>query len=98
MWAFCCHQYFQLQSAACIHSFNQLVEFSACEGMSQSFLRKQKRVPNFIRRARDIYFEHHVHLDEIAPWWGCSMKETVQESLDLFDGLREKGIPAHFWP
>ena len=66
--------------------------------MSQSFLRKQKRVPNFIWRARDIYFEHHVHLGERAPWWGGSMKGTVQESLDLFGGLREKGIPAHFWP
>ena len=45
-----------------------------------------------------FYFEHHVHLGEIAPRWGGSMKGTVQESLDLFGGLREKGIPAHFWP
>ena len=45
-----------------------------------------------------FYFEHHVHLGERAPWWGGSMKGTVQESLDLFGGLREKGIPAHFWP
>ena len=45
-----------------------------------------------------FYFEHHVHLLEIAPWWGKSMNGTIKDSLDLFYGLRSKGIPAHFWP
>jgi hypothetical protein len=45
-----------------------------------------------------FYFEHHVHLQEIAPTWGRSMNGTIKDSLDLFYGLRSKGVPAHFWP
>lgn len=45
-----------------------------------------------------FYFEHHVHLGELAGAWGYSMNGTVKESLELFYSLREKGIPAHFWP
>lgn len=45
-----------------------------------------------------FYFENHVHLGELAGNWGGSMEGTVKDSLDLFYGLREKGIPAHFWP
>jgi hypothetical protein len=44
-----------------------------------------------------FYFEHHVHLSELASSWGRSMTGSVKESLDLFHGLREKGVPAHFW-
>jgi hypothetical protein len=44
-----------------------------------------------------FYFEHHVRNDELAKDWRHSMKGTVKESLDLFAGLREKGIPAHSW-
>ena len=45
-----------------------------------------------------FYFEHHVHLQEIAPFWGRTMNGTIKDSLDLFYGLRSKGVPAHFWP
>ncbi|KAL7527697.1 hypothetical protein ACHAXR_002083 [Thalassiosira sp. AJA248-18] len=45
-----------------------------------------------------FYFEHHVHLGELAGNWSKSMNGTVKESLDIFYRLREKGIPAHFWP
>ena len=45
-----------------------------------------------------FYFEHHVHLSEIAYAWNESMVGTMKDSLDLFYGLRSKGIPAHFWP
>lgn len=45
-----------------------------------------------------FYFENHVFLAEIAPWWKSSMEGSVKDSLDLFHGLRKKGIPAHFWP
>lgn len=45
-----------------------------------------------------FYFEHHVHLGDLAPNWLQSMNGTVEDSLDLFYGLREKGIPAHYWP
>jgi hypothetical protein len=42
-----------------------------------------------------FYFEHHVLNSELEGW-RQSMKGTVKESLDLFAGLREKGIPAHW--
>lgn len=45
-----------------------------------------------------FYFEHHVHLGELHRYWGKSMNGTVKESLEIFYALREKGIPAHYWP
>lgn len=47
-----------------------------------------------------FYFEHHVHLGEmaLAKRWYRSMNGTVGESLELFSNLRKKGIPAHYWP
>ena len=44
-----------------------------------------------------FYFEHHVHMQELAPNWKTSMQGTMKESLELFYGLRKKGIPAHSW-
>lgn len=48
-----------------------------------------------------FYFEHHVNMKEMAPWWGGkvinTMEGTIKESLELMNGLREKGIGAHFW-
>uniref|UniRef100_A0A7S2YT41 Uncharacterized protein n=1 Tax=Entomoneis paludosa TaxID=265537 RepID=A0A7S2YT41_9STRA len=43
-----------------------------------------------------FYFEHHVRQEENRFWaksWGGSIKDT----LDLFFGLRKRGVPAHFW-
>ena len=50
------------------------------------------------RLVDQFYFEHHVHLQELAPYWGRSINGTIKDSLDLFYGLRSKGIPSHFWP
>ncbi len=50
------------------------------------------------RLVDQFYFEHHVHLGELASYWKKSMKGSVKDSLDLFYGLRKKGIAAHFWP
>ena len=45
-----------------------------------------------------FYFEHHVHMAEAKQFWGQRfMNGTIKESLELFHGLRQKGIPAHFW-
>ena len=44
-----------------------------------------------------FYFEHHVQVDELAKWWKGSMNGTVKESFDLMQGLRKKGVAAHFW-
>lgn len=45
-----------------------------------------------------FYFEHHVHLGDLARAWGGTMNGTIQDSFNLFQGLRKKGIPSHFWP
>lgn len=50
------------------------------------------------RLVDQFYFEHHVHLKELAPYWGRGLNGTIKDSLDLFYGLRSKGIPSHFWP
>jgi hypothetical protein len=44
-----------------------------------------------------FYFEHHVKMSEMRPFWKKTAEGTVKDTLDLFYGLREKGIPAHFW-
>eukprot|EP00553_Chaetoceros_curvisetus_P002520 CAMPEP_0204617688 /NCGR_PEP_ID=MMETSP0717-20131115/4597_1 /ASSEMBLY_ACC=CAM_ASM_000666 /TAXON_ID=230516 /ORGANISM="Chaetoceros curvisetus" /LENGTH=335 /DNA_ID=CAMNT_0051631287 /DNA_START=81 /DNA_END=1088 /DNA_ORIENTATION=+ len=44
-----------------------------------------------------FYFEHHVHLRDMMPAWKKT-EGTIKDSFDLFQGLRKKGIPAHFWP
>ena len=54
--------------------------------------------PEVYERIDQFYFEHHVHLLELARAWGSSMNGTIGDSLRLFRGLREKGVPAHFWP
>ena len=45
-----------------------------------------------------FYFEHHVHLGELAKDWSHTMNGTVADSLTLFHSLREKGVASHFWP
>lgn len=53
--------------------------------------------PTYHHLIDQFYFEHHVNLEELKLNW-YPMVGTVKESLALFHGLREKGIPAHFWP
>ena len=45
-----------------------------------------------------FYFEHHVFLYEMRAWWGRNMKGTVQDTFNLMNGLRKKGVASHFWP
>eukprot|EP00563_Minutocellus_polymorphus_P021393 CAMPEP_0197718452 /NCGR_PEP_ID=MMETSP1434-20131217/2602_1 /TAXON_ID=265543 /ORGANISM="Minutocellus polymorphus, Strain CCMP3303" /LENGTH=311 /DNA_ID=CAMNT_0043303107 /DNA_START=280 /DNA_END=1215 /DNA_ORIENTATION=+ len=44
-----------------------------------------------------FYFEHHVHLKELAPYWGAAANGSVSDSLRVFQSLRQKGIGAHSW-
>jgi len=44
-----------------------------------------------------FYFEHHVHMDEIMPWWEGFSEGTVQDTFELMNGLRKKGVASHFW-
>lgn len=44
-----------------------------------------------------FYFEHHVRNADLAPYWARSMKGSFKESVDLFRGLRQAGVPAHSW-
>ena len=45
-----------------------------------------------------FFFEHHVLMKEIHRYWHFSATGSVKSSFDLFQGLREKGVVAHFWP
>jgi hypothetical protein len=44
-----------------------------------------------------FYFEHHVMMRELTKDWGRGMKGSVQDSIELFIGLREAGVAAHSW-
>ena len=46
-----------------------------------------------------FYFEHHVRLGELQPYWGTrNVIHSIADSFNLFQSFRRKGIPAHFWP
>jgi hypothetical protein len=53
---------------------------------------------NIASRIDVFFFEHHVMLSDLGPWWGTSRKGSVSESFDLFTQLRRRGIAAHYWP
>jgi hypothetical protein len=44
-----------------------------------------------------FYFEHHVRMAEILPWWGRQVDGSIHDSLTLFYALREKGVASHHW-
>ena len=54
------------------------------------------------RLVDQFYFEHHVHIKEMRPFWGLQKNGkvhwngTIKDSLDLFHGLRSKGVPDTF--
>ena len=50
-----------------------------------------------IAKIDQFYFEQHVNMKEVSPYWSSSMKGTVKESMKLFHGLRSKGVASHFW-
>ncbi|KAL7564586.1 hypothetical protein ACA910_017931 [Epithemia clementina (nom. ined.)] len=43
-----------------------------------------------------FYFEHHVRQEENT-FWRNSWGGTIKDTLELFHGLRTRGIPTHFW-
>ena len=49
------------------------------------------------RLVDQFYFEHHVYLKELSPYWGRAVGGSVSDSLNLFQSLRQKGIGAHSW-
>jgi hypothetical protein len=44
-----------------------------------------------------FYFEHHVFQKELQGDWKKTMEGTLKKSLEIFGGLRKKGIAAHYW-
>jgi hypothetical protein len=52
--------------------------------------------PRLSKLVDQFYWEHHVHQEELRYNWVPS-GETIQESFELFTGLRQKGVAAHFW-
>jgi hypothetical protein len=45
-----------------------------------------------------FYFEHHVKLYELGRYWTANgATGSIRDSLNLFAGLRAKGIASHFW-
>jgi len=49
-----------------------------------------------------FYFEHHVDMEEMYPYWGkwdtaTTKLSTITESLQIFSELRRAGIASHYW-
>lgn len=86
-----------------INQFNEddiiIVKLDIDTGSIEVPLVKQLLEDDSINKLVDhFYFEHHVNMEEIEPWWSYSMEGTVKESFELMNGLRKKGVAAHFWP
>ncbi len=45
-----------------------------------------------------FYFEHHIRILELRMVWGGHVNGNFKESLELMNGLRKKGVAAHYWP
>lgn len=52
--------------------------------------------PRLAKLVDHFYFEHHVNQRELMPHWG-TVHGSVEESFQLFNGLRQKGVASHFW-
>ena len=86
-----------------INQFNEddiiIVKLDIDTGSIEVPLVKQLLEDDSINKLVDhFYFEHHVNMEEMEPWWSYSMEGTVKESFELMNGLRKKGVAAHFWP
>lgn len=67
-------------------------------GESETELFRQLLASEQLQELVDVfYFEHHVHLYELAGFWGASMKGSVYDSLAMFSRLRHAGIASHHW-
>lgn len=53
--------------------------------------------PELMKLVDAFYFEHHVRLAELSPYWGGSMSGSLYGSIKLFTDLRRAGIDAHSW-
>jgi hypothetical protein len=70
------------------------IDTSSIEVQLAMQLLQDDRYSNLIDQ---FYFDHHVKNKEMGGYWGASMRGSFKDSLDLFAGLRNKGIPAHSW-
>lgn len=47
----------------------------------------------------EFYFEHHVDVPEMRPWWSVHVTDgQLTDSYSIFSRLRHMGIRAHSWP
>jgi len=53
--------------------------------------------PKLSKLVDAFYFEHHVHLQELSPYWDDTMSGSLQQSIKLFTDLRRLGVDSHSW-
>jgi len=53
--------------------------------------------PDLLELVDQFYFEHHVHMVELAPYLKETRQGSMLESLQLFHELRKRGVAAHSW-
>lgn len=54
--------------------------------------------PRYSALIDELFFEHHVNIGAMRGWWGNEVDGTLQDSIHLFQSLRQVGIKAHAWP
>jgi len=45
----------------------------------------------------EFFFEHHITNDIMKQWWRSNTNGTFQDSYEIFQDLRSKGVRAHSW-
>lgn len=46
----------------------------------------------------EMFFEMHVFINDMAPYWGSQQTGKLKDTYDLFFKLRQLGIRMHSWP
>jgi hypothetical protein len=52
-------------------------------------------------RVDELYFEHHVNVNEMHEFWGSDpvkLPQKMNDSYEIFTKLRHLGIRMHSWP
>lgn len=66
-------------------------------GIEESFATQIRDHPKLTKLIDHFYFEHHVFISEFNGRWMRPDRWSMEDSLNLFYDLRQKGVASHYW-
>ena len=62
-----------------------------------AMVRRLLQSPDTLARVDELYFEHHVDVEPMWPYWGRVPGTELADTYRLFAELRHRGVVAHSW-